>query len=143
MKLKNIDKLDLENMSYDDIAYLILKEKGKKIKTADLFKSVCETLNLSDKEYEEKIGDFFTLLATEKRFLQLDKGYWDLRENHQVKIDIKDDEEPEESLDDEIDEESDGDEEAFYDDTKEADDDDEDDELKDLVIVDEDSSEEI
>lgn len=142
MKLKNIDKLDLEIMSYDDIAYLILKEKGKKIKTADLFKDVCENLNLSDKEYEERIGDFFTLLATEKRFLQLDKGYWDLRENHQVKIDIKDDEEPEEHLDGEIDEEIDEDE-AFYDDTKEADDDDEDDELKDLVIVDEETSEEI
>lgn len=142
MKLKNIDKLELENMPYDDIAYIILKEKGKKMKTSDLFKIICDNLNLSDKVYEERIGDFFTLLATEKRFLQLDKGYWDLRENHQVKIDIKDDEEVDEEIDEETDDDEE-DEDVFYDDIKETDDDEEDDELKDLVIVDEESSEEI
>ena len=77
---------EIETLSFDDLAYIILKEKGKKMKTTDLFKTVCELQNLNEKVYEEQIADFFTLLATEKRFIQLDKGCWDLRENHYVKI---------------------------------------------------------
>ncbi len=140
MKLKNIEKSELEIMPYDDIAYIILKEKGKKMRTTDVFKIICENLGLSDKEYEEKIGDFFTLLATEKRFIQLDKGFWDLRENHQVKIEIKDDDETdEEILDDDIEEINED--EEFYDDTKEIDDDEADDDLKGFLIVDENGDE--
>ena len=33
MKLKSVNESDIETMSYDDIAYVILKEKGSKIKT--------------------------------------------------------------------------------------------------------------
>lgn len=140
MKLKNIEKSELEIMPYDDIAYIILKEKGKKMRTTDVFKIICENLGLSDKEYEEKIGDFFTLLATEKRFIQLDKGFWDLRENHQVKIEIKDDDETdEEIIDDDIEEINED--EEFYDDTKEIDDDEADDDLKGFLIVDENGDE--
>ena len=36
MKLKSIDKDTLETMQFDDIAYIILKEKGKKMKSNDL-----------------------------------------------------------------------------------------------------------
>ena len=37
MKLKDMSKEELENMSYDDIAYAILTEKKKKMKIIDLF----------------------------------------------------------------------------------------------------------
>ena len=73
MKLKSIDKDTLETMQFDDIAYIILKEKGKKMKITDIFKIICDALGMTDKEYENQIGDFFTLLATEKRFIQLEK----------------------------------------------------------------------
>ncbi len=136
MKLKNITKEEIETMSFDDLAYAILKEKGKKMKTADIFKVICELLNLSESEYEARIADFFTLLATEKRFIQLDKGFWDLRENHTAKIAIEDeldeDEEPEEGLEDETESED----EMFIDESKEIDDDEADDDLKDLVVLD-------
>ncbi len=140
MKFKTISKEELETLSFDDIAYIILKEKGKKMKITDIFKIICDTLNLGDKAYEEQMGDFFALMATEKRFIQLEKGYWDLRENHTAQISIK---EIEDELDDEIveedkDDEDDTEEEKdYYDDIDDMDDDKEEDDLKDLVIVDE------
>lgn len=140
MKFKTINKEDLETMPFDDIAYIILKEKGKKMKINDIFKIICDELNLGEDAYENQIADFFALLATEKRFIQLEKGYWDLRENHTAEINI---EELEEELEDDDvteekeDEDAEEHESDFYDDIDETDDDDTDDDLRDLVIVDE------
>lgn len=139
MKFKTISLEELETLPFDDIAYIILKEKGKKMKINDIFKIICDTLNLGDAAFENQIGDFFALLATEKRFIQLEKGYWDLRENHTSEISIKEIEDElddetniEEEKEDEVEEES-----NYYDEIDDMDDDKEDDDLKDLVIVDE------
>ena len=141
MKFKTVSQEELETLSFDDIAYIILKEKGNKMKITDIFRIICDSLNLGDAAYENQISDFFALLATEKRFIQLEKGYWDLRENHTAEISIK---EIEDELEDDIitDEEKDVDETDeesgdYYDDIDDMDDDKEDDDLKDLVIVDE------
>ena len=140
MKFKTVSKEDLETLSFDDIAYIILKEKGKKMKINDIFKIICDTLNLGDAAFENQIGDFFALLSTEKRFIQLEKGYWDLRENHTSEISIK---EIEDELDDDVinEEEKEDEEEteegSYYDELDDIDDDKEEDDLKDLVIVDE------
>ena len=136
MKFKTVTKEELELMPFDDIAYVILKEKGKKMKINEIFKIICDTLELGDAAFENQIADFFTLLATEKRFIQLEKGYWDLRENHTAEIRIKDIEEElneEEIMEDDYEQE----EEEEYSETKDIDDDDADDDLKDLVVVDE------
>lgn len=136
MKFKTVTKEELELMPFDDIAYVILKEKGKKMKINEIFKIICDTLELGDAAFENQIADFFTLLATEKRFIQLEKGYWDLRENHTAEIRIKDLEEElseEEIMEDDYEQE----EEEEYSETKDIDDDDADDDLKDLVVVDE------
>ena len=76
--------------------------------TADLFHQVCSLLGLSERDYQEKIADFFQSLTTSKEFILLDDGKWDLKTNHKVKIDMyelyedKDDEELEdEDLEDE------------------------------------------
>ena len=139
MKFKTVSIDELETLPFDDIAYIILKEKGKKMKINDIFKIICDTLNLGESAFENQISDFFALLATEKRFIQLEKGYWDLRENHTAEISIK---EIEDELDDEIlpEEEKEEDEEEstdYYDTIDDMDDDKEEDDLKDLVIVDE------
>ena len=138
MKFKTISVDELETLPFDDIAYIILKEKGKKMKINDIFKIICDTLNLGESAFENQIGDFFALLATEKRFIQLEKGYWDLRENHTSEISIK---EIEDELEDDIlpeeEVEEKEDEVDYYDELDEIDDDKEDDDLKDLVIVDE------
>ena len=138
MKLKTVTKEELETMSYDDVAYVILKEKGKKMKLIDLFNMVCEAMELDQKAKDDYIADFFTLLSTEKRFIGLDKGFWDLRENHTTKIDIdediEEDEEAEEITEDA--EQTDEDDEMYINENKDSDDDETEDEYKDLVVID-------
>ena len=65
MKFKTIKKEDLEVLPFDDIAYAILKEKGKKMKIQDIFKIICDSLNLGEEAFENQIADFFSLLSTE------------------------------------------------------------------------------
>ena len=143
MKLKDLTKEELEAMSYDDIAYMILKEGNKKLKLPDLFKKICKLLGLDDAEYEEKISDFFQLISRDQRFTMLNKGYWDLKERHQTQVIITNDEDEEEDLEtteddaDVIEEEENN----YYDDDNE-DDDPEEDDLKDLVIISDDEEDE-
>ena len=80
IRKKKLEELEL--MSYTDIAYEIIKEDKKQYNTPNLFKELCDLLNLSNEEFEEKIGDFFTALTTDKRFILLDNGNWDLRNKH-------------------------------------------------------------
>ena len=142
MKLKELTNEELQTMGYDEIAYLILEEYGKKMKLLDLFKKVCKVLNLPEETVENRIADFFELLSINKKFVLLKNGYWDLATKHQQDIVIEDEEEviEEESLTDEEEEiEENEDEDIFYDNELSDDDEDEDD-LKDLVIIDEDEN---
>lgn len=142
MKLKDISKEELETMNYDDIAYIILNENKKAQKINTLFKTVCDALNLSEAEYEAKIADFFELLTTDKRFIMLEDGSWDLRELHNPEV-IIDDEDDEETIIDveETNDEAETEEETdiFYD--ADSDDDLPDDDLEDLVVIDVDEEE--
>lgn len=140
MKLKDLTKAELEAMSYDDIAELILKETNRQMKINELFKEVCNLLELSENEFMDKLPAFFDVLSTDQRFIMLESGLWDLKSKHSVKIvvDNEDDEEDvEEDLDlediDEVEEED-----IFTDDNNDDDLTDDDDDLKDLVIIDED-----
>lgn len=141
MKIKDLTASDLETLTYDDLAYMILDEAGKKSKISDLFQKVCKIMNLSATEYEERIGDFFELLSTDKRFIMLENGYWDLRDKHSHKIVIDEEEEDEVILEDQeediLEEEEKDD---FYDESTE-DDDDTDDGLEDLVVISDDEEE--
>ena len=137
MKLKDIPKEELELMGYDDIAYLILEESKQKMKITDLFKKVCDVLGLSEQDFENHIADFFEILTTDKKFIMLENGYWDLKTRHSEKVIIEDDdEEYDEVIEEEPEEETEETDEVFYD--EESDDDTSDDDLKDLVIIDED-----
>ena len=148
MKLNKIPKNELELLSYIEIAKMYLEEHKKTINTADLFKEVCNLLELSDEEYTEKIADFFQSLTTSKDFILLEDGSWDLKNNHSVKVDI--DEIYDESSNEEENDENDGeenDEEEVDDidsisDDESYIDDDTDNELSDLTIVSEDELEE-
>ena len=94
-----------------------------------------------------KIADFYTALSTDKRFILLDNGKWDLRSNHTsdkvIKVaDEEDDEEDDEETEDEEQEVEEEIEEDNFDDTDESDYDEEtNEELKDLVVIDEDELE--
>ncbi len=143
MKLKDLNSDELEAMGYDDIAFIILKEKAKKIKIQDLFKKICEVLKLPDSVFENQIADFFELLSTDKRFIMVD-GYFDLRDNHTQKVTIETDENDLilDSIDDidyEDNEEEDEEDEDI--DSYDEDDDLPENELKNLVIISEDEME--
>jgi len=141
MSIKELTKEELQTMAYDEIAYLILEESGKKMKLLDLFKKVCKVLNLPEETVEERITDFFELLSINKKFVVLKNGYWDLATKHQQDIVVEDEEESieEEISDEEESIEENEDEDIFYDNELDSDDEDEDD-LKDLVIIDEDEN---
>lgn len=138
MKKINLTEEELATMSYDDVAHVILETNGKKMKIQDLFKEVIKAMNLSENEFEEHLADFFELLSTDKRFIMLEKGYWDLKINHSTKV-IIDTEEDEEEIIEEVEEtnEEDIDDEEINYDEEIIDDDDAEDDLKDLVILDE------
>ena len=144
MKKINLTEEELATMSYDDVAYLILENNQKKMKIQDLFKEVIKVMNLGDSAFEEHLADFFELLSTDKRFIMVEKGYWDLKINHSTKL-IIDDEYDDEEILDEVEEtnEDEEEEETINYDEELVDDDDAEDDLKDLVILDENEENEI
>lgn len=90
MKLNKMSKEELELLSYTKIAKLYLEENKKTMNTADLFKEICNLLDLSEQDYQNKITDFFQSLSTSKEFILLEDGKWDLKSNHSIKIAIDD-----------------------------------------------------
>ena len=146
MSLKTMKKEDLELLSNKDIAMMIIEEGKKKMNTAELFKKIITLLELPESTFENKIADFYTALSTDKRFILLDNGKWDLRSNHTsdkvIKI-TEEEEEEEEEEEDSLDKQDDDSlDEDKYDDTEDEDyDEDTNEELKDLVVIDEDELE--
>lgn len=148
MKLNKIPKSELELLSYTEIAKMYLEENKKTMNTAELFKEICNLLELSESVYVDKIADFFQSLTTSKEFILLEDGTWDLKSNHKVKVSMDEiydesnseesEEENDESLDSDIEEPEDldaiDDSNSFIDDS--------DDDLADLTIVNDDELEE-
>lgn len=147
MKLDKMTKEELELMPYTELAALYLKEHGKTMNTADLFKAICNLLELPESVYVDKIADFFASLTTNKDFILLEDGTWDLKSNHSVKLNMDDIYEEKEDL-----EEENSDNEDEVEDAEEPDDidslddenyiDDDDDDLSELTIVNDDELEE-
>ncbi|MBR4618155.1 MAG: DNA-directed RNA polymerase subunit delta [Bacilli bacterium] len=146
MTVKKMKKEELELLSNKDITNLILEESKKPLKTGDLFKKIIKLLDLPEETFENKIGDYFTSLSTDKRFIMLENGCWDLRSrytsdkvikagNSEDDDDIIEMEEPEEGIidEDEIEDDYSDNDDDYTDDT--------DDDFKDLVVMDEDELE--
>ena len=138
MSIKKMSKEELETLSYNDIAFMLVEE-GKEQTTAELFRKIVDLLELGDKVYENKIGNFYTSLTTDQRFILLDTGKWDLKVNHptnNIIIDEEDDtEEIESDETDEYEEEEEKDD--YYNDSDDDDVNEELEEYKKLVIIDE------
>ena len=142
MSLTNMTMEELETLSYTKIAEMYLQENKKTLSTNELFKEVCNLLQMTEDEYADNITDFFQSLSTTKEFILID-GKWDLKSNHKVKVNIDElYEDKEEELDEEEQEEYDEMEADILDDDNYDSIDDEedfmDDDLSDLSIVDED-----
>ncbi|MBQ1495755.1 MAG: DNA-directed RNA polymerase subunit delta [Bacilli bacterium] len=143
MSIRKMSIEELELMSYTDIAFELISEDKKQYNTPQLFKEVCNLLGLSDEEFASKIADFFTALTTDGRFIFIDSSYWDLKENHVVKvvIDNGDEDDISEEDEDEMNEDSEDIEDDYSDESVDDSKDDEED-MKDLTIVDEEDIEE-
>lgn len=149
MGIKNLSKEELELLSNKDITFLLLEEKGNQT-TADLFKQIISALDLPKSTFDSKIGDYFTALSTDKRFILLEDGTWDLSSRHtsdKLISNIEDDEDDDEDIElddkeEDIDMMPDSGE-SDYDSTENEDDnfDDDNEDLKDLVVLDEDELE--
>ena len=140
MNLKKMNSDELEKMSHLDIAYNIIKNSKKLFSTVDLLKEVCSLLKYEETAFENLIGEFYTSLNLDKRFILIE-GKWDLTENHAVKIVIEDDTDDDideyEDMDEEDEEISEIEDEAVIDETEALEDvdDDLDDEMEDLTIL--------
>ena len=143
MELKNKSKEELELLSFADLTEIILKEASKPMNTPTIFRIICDLLEYSDSEYSNKIGEFYTSLTTDKRFVFLDTAEWDLKDNHSIPLVIDEDEgDIEEEIDNE--EELDLTEEIEEENLDDLDLDDDllDDDLSDLDIIDEEMEDE-
>lgn len=148
MSIKDLSKDELELYSHKDLTNMLLAEKGA-MNTVDLFRTITTLLELPNSVFENKIGDYYTTLTTDKRFIMLEDGKWDLRDNHTSDkvVTINENEEDEE----EVEEDSENKEESDIEEDSEDDydaarndedfDDSTDEDLKDLVIIDEDELE--
>lgn len=105
MLLKDMSKEDVELLSYTDLTNLILTENKSSMNTPTIFKKICDLLGYSEEEYMDKIGDFYTSLTIDKRFVLLENHEWDLRERHAVELVLDEDEDDEEALEEENEEE--------------------------------------
>ena len=143
MSLTNMTMEELETLSYTKIAEMYLQENKKTLSTNELFKEVCNLLQMTEDEYADNITDFFQSLSTTKEFILID-GKWDLKSNHKVKVNIEelyeDKDEDEELLEEENEEIDDIEADILDDDDFDPSEDEDfmDDDLSDLSIVDED-----
>jgi len=146
MKLKEMSKQELEVLSYTDLTEMILKENKKPMNTPSIFKKICELLELTEEDYTNQIGDYYTSLTTDKRFILLDSAEWDLKDKHKLEIDLSEADDEEETFDEEEveDEENEDEIDEVEDESIEITDDevDLDDDMEDLTIVDDEDLEE-
>ena len=142
MNVRQMPLEELELLSYADIAYELLKLDKKPKTPPVLFKEVCSLLEINEDAMFEMIGDFYTTLTTDKRFILLDNAEWDLKEFHSVAKIVDEEDEEEESADTEEPEkeEVEIEDEAVIGNEEEYDDDDDD--LSDLAILTEEELEE-
>lgn len=144
MSLNKMSKDELELLSYTDLTELILKENNKAMNTAAIFKEISKLLEMGEEEYASKIGDFYTSLTTDKRFIFLeDDAEWDLRNKHTAQVVVTDDDDEDEEEEEEEEEiETDEEEDIDSIESDEDDLDDGDDDISELAIISEDELDE-
>lgn len=128
-----MSKEELEQLSYTDFTYMILKENKKSMNTPTIFKTICDALGYTESEYTAKIGDYYTSLTIDKRFVLLDNAEWDLRDHHSINLVLDDEEEEIEEIDEE--EETDEAEEAVEEDSIDEIEEEDTSDIEDLSII--------
>ncbi len=84
--------IEVNKLTYQDIAYNIIKEDNEPKTTLELFKEICVLLDLDQEKYMDVIGEFYTSLNLDKRFHLIENSKWDLKEKHAVSTILDEDE---------------------------------------------------
>lgn len=72
----------MDKQSMIDVAYAIIKKEGKIITFKELYNEVALNLEMDDATKIKNIGEFYTQLTVDGRFVALGDNTWDLRERH-------------------------------------------------------------
>jgi DNA-directed RNA polymerase subunit delta len=76
-----------------DVAYTIMSKSKKEMTFADLYDQIAKELAMNDDEKKSHLGEFYTELTLDGRFVALTDNGWDLRARHtydKVHIDVND-----------------------------------------------------
>ena len=65
MNLENMKKEELELLSYPDLTEMVLKQEGGSLNTPTIFKKICDMLEYSDEDYQNKLREAFTISKDE------------------------------------------------------------------------------
>lgn len=82
-----------ESKSLIELAYDVVANSSSPVAFKNLWKAVVAAKGLSDEEAAGKVGQFYTNLLLDGRFVNLGDNVWDLRTRHKfekVHIDMKD-----------------------------------------------------
>jgi DNA-directed RNA polymerase subunit delta len=105
MKLKDMTYEEIELLSYTDLTYLLLKENKQPMNTPTIFRKICDLLKYDEEYYVEAIGDYYTSLTIDKRFVLLENNEWDIRDHHSIAITLDEEDDDDFISDDDEDEE--------------------------------------
>ena len=72
----------MDKQSMIDVAYAIIKKEGKIFTFKELYNEVASNLEMDDATKIKNIGEFYTQLTVDGRFVALVDNTWDLRERH-------------------------------------------------------------
>ena len=82
-----------EKKSLIELAYDVVANSDSPVSFKALWKAVVKAKGLSEEEANERVGQFYTNLLLDGRFVNLGDNIWDLRTRHKfekVHIDMKD-----------------------------------------------------
>lgn len=80
MSLQQLSKEEFKEMSFIEVAKLILQEKKEPMVFSDMVKEIGAYLDLSESEIRTKMLQFYTDLNIDGSFLTLGENRWGLRE---------------------------------------------------------------
>ncbi|BAB07512.1 DNA-directed RNA polymerase subunit delta [Halalkalibacterium halodurans] len=79
MKLAELSKEEIQELSMVEVAYLVMKETKEPFNYQDLLKKVAELKGMSEEQMLDRIGYLYTDLNIDGRFVTLGDNRWGLR----------------------------------------------------------------
>ncbi|WP_100401469.1 DNA-directed RNA polymerase subunit delta [Bacillus sp. FJAT-42315] len=79
MNLKQLSKEERKEMSFIEVAFIILEESKQPITFQEILNQIQQHLELSDEEVRQRMVQFYTDLNFDGRFITLGENRWGLR----------------------------------------------------------------